>query len=86
MRGYDSHFLIREIGKFKKRISIIPTNTEKFISFSISNVKFKDSYQFLGASLDKLTKHLVKKELTEKIIQAYLNIFRMNLTVNNSKC
>jgi len=49
LRGYDSHFLIREIGKFKKRISIIPTDTEKFISFSISNVKFKDSYQFLGA-------------------------------------
>ena len=29
LRGYDSHFLIQEIGKFNQRISVIPHNTEK---------------------------------------------------------
>ena len=65
LKGYDSHFLIQEIGKFKKKIGIIPNNIEKFLSFSIGNIKFKDSYQFLNASLDSLTKNLVEKEIAE---------------------
>ena len=73
LKGYDSHFLIQEIGKFKKKICIIPNNTEKFLSFSISNGKFKDSYQFLMASLDSLTKNLVKKEITENNPNVFKN-------------
>ena len=71
LKGYDSHFLIQEIGKFNKKIGIIPNNIEKFLSFSISNIKFKDSYQFLNASLDSLTKNLVKKEITENNPDVY---------------
>ena len=56
LKGYDSHFLIQEIGKFNKKMSILPTNTEKFISFSIGNVIFKDSLQFMSDSLENLTK------------------------------
>ena len=52
LKGYDGHFIIHEIGKFNKKIGIIPNNIEKFLSFSIGNIKFKDSYQFLNASLD----------------------------------
>ena len=47
---------------------------EKFSSFSISNVKFKDSYQFLMASLDSLTKNLVKKEITENNPDVFENL------------
>jgi len=65
LKGYDSHFLIQEIGKFNKKIDIIPNNTEKFLIFSISKIKFKDSYQFLMASLNSLNKNLVKKEVIE---------------------
>ena len=61
MRGYDSHFLIQEIGKFYRRISVIPNNTERFLSFSVGNVVFKDSLQFLSCSLDGL----VRKEKAE---------------------
>ena len=62
LRGYDGHFLVHAIGKFGKKINIISNNNEKFLSLGIGNVIFKDSYQFMLESLDKLTENLVKKE------------------------
>ena len=59
LRGYDSHFLIQEIGKFNKRISVIPNNTKRVLSFSIGNVVFKASLQFLSRALDGLTNNIV---------------------------
>ena len=57
LKGYDAHLIIQEINKFPDvRFSGIPQNTEKFISFSINNLVFKDSLGFLIASLDKLVK------------------------------
>ena len=57
MKGYDAHLIIQEINKFPDvRFSGIPQNTEKFISFSIDNLVFKDSLGFLPASLDSLVK------------------------------
>ena len=46
LRGCDRHFLIQEIGKFNKKIGIIPDNMEKFLSFSISkkNSKTHDGF------------------------------------------
>ena len=76
LKGYDSHFLIQELGKFKGRKTIIPNNTEKFLSFNLNNIKFKDSYQFLMASLDTLTKNLVKKEITENNLKIYRRMQR----------
>ena len=37
LKGYDSHFLIQDLGKFKGRKSIIPNNTEIFLSFNNNN-------------------------------------------------
>ena len=54
LRGYDSHMLIQAIPKVEGRISCIPNNTEKYISFSLGQLRFIDSAQFLQASLDKL--------------------------------
>ena len=65
LRGYDSHFLMQEVGKFNKNITVIPNNSEKFLSFSIGNINFKDSYQFMAESLAKLSENLVKKEKAE---------------------
>ena len=47
LRGYDGHFLIQEVGKFNKKINVIPNNTEKLLSFRVGNVIFKDLLQFL---------------------------------------
>ena len=54
LRGYDSHLLMQAISKVDGRISCIPNNTEKYISFSLGQLRFIDSAQFLLASLDKL--------------------------------
>jgi len=36
LRGYDSHLLMQELGKFKREIYVIPNNMEKYLSFSIA--------------------------------------------------
>ena len=54
LRGYDSHLLMQAISKVEGGISCIPNNTEKYISFSLGQLRFIDSAQFLLASLDKL--------------------------------
>lgn len=67
--GYDSHLLVRKLGSNKQihgEISIIPNNSEKYISFIKTvhgvglpyqnqiKLKFIDSLQFMSASLDRL--------------------------------
>ena len=54
LRGYDSHLLMQAISKVDGKVSCIPNNTEKYISFSLGQLRFIDSAQFLLASLDKL--------------------------------
>ena len=58
LRGYDSHLIMQGIHRFaeKKRISVIPNNMEKYVSFQLGNLRFLDSLQFFGpgASLDAL--------------------------------
>ena len=41
LKGYDSHLLLPELGKFNKKISVIPNNMQTYMSFSIGN---KTSY------------------------------------------
>jgi hypothetical protein len=61
LRGYDSHLIMQGLGKLKdKKINCIPNNTEKYISFSIDNLDFIDSLQFMNASLEKLASNLAK--------------------------
>ena len=56
LRGYDSHLIMQQIGEMEGSITCIPNNKEKYISFSLGQLVFKDSMQFLLASLDKLVK------------------------------
>ena len=59
LRGYDGHVLMESLGKYKKRrISCIPNNSERYISFSLGSLRFIDSFQFLGTSLEKLVNNL----------------------------
>lgn len=59
---YDAHFIIeglkRGILKSDNDIKIIPTNTEQFLSFEFSGLRFLDSYKFLCASLETLVDNL----------------------------
>ena len=54
LRRYDSHLLMQAISKVEGRVSCIPNNTEKYISFSLGQLRCIDSAQFLLAPLDKL--------------------------------
>ena len=47
---------MQAMARVQGEIKCIPTNTEKYISFSLGNLKFIDSANFLLSSLDKVVK------------------------------
>ncbi|XP_068671057.1 uncharacterized protein [Montipora foliosa] len=78
LRGYDSHFIMQEIGEIAKKhtytnkkgekcqmnINAIPNNMEKYMAFMLGNhLTFIDSFQFMSSSLDKLVSNLPKESL-----------------------
>ena len=73
LRGYDSHFIMQQIGKIAEEhtytnkkgekvemnINCIPNNMEKYMAFMLGNhLVFLDSFQFMSSSLDNLVKNL----------------------------
>ena len=78
LRGYDSHFIMQEIGEIVKNntytkkngekcqmnINAIPNNMEKYMAFMLGNhLTFIDSFQFMTSSLEKLVSNLPKETL-----------------------
>ena len=76
LRGYDSHFIMQEIGAIVKNhtyknkkgeekqmnINAIPNNMEKYMAFMLGNhLTFIDSFQFMSSSLEKLVSNLPKE-------------------------
>ena len=59
-RGYDCHLISKALTQFpKKNIKIIGQGLEKYLTLSFGDhAVFKDSYQFLAASLEQLAKNL----------------------------
>lgn len=63
LRGYDSHFIMQEIGSIGKEhdleINCIPNNMEKYMAFMFGkHLVFLDSFQFMSSSLDRLAANL----------------------------
>ena len=60
LKGYDSHLILQYVTReyAPNSIDVIPTTSEKFLSFQIGNLRFLDSLQFLTASLDTLVQSL----------------------------
>ena len=78
LKGYDSHFIMQEIGAIVKKhvyknkkgeekqmnINAIPNNMEKHMAFMLGNhLTFIDSFQFMSSSLDKLVSNLPAEAL-----------------------
>ena len=78
LRGYDSHFIMQQIGQIAKEhtykdkkgevkqmnINAIPNNMEKYMAFMLGNhLTFIDSFQFMSSSLDKLVSNLPAEAL-----------------------
>lgn len=61
LKNFDAHILCESIGRFKKlRLNCIAQTTEKYVSFSLGNLRFIDSLQFLPTSLENLVNNLVQ--------------------------
>ena len=65
LRGYDGHFIIRELDAltdtFKTPdVKIIAQSSEKYMSFSVNRMKFIDSFNFMTSSLEKLVESMKK--------------------------
>ena len=61
LKNFDSHLLCLSIGLLKNyEIKCIPQTMEKYISSSIGNLRFIDSFAFLPSSLDKLVDNLAQ--------------------------
>ena len=76
LKGYDSHFIMQEIGAIiknkKMNINVIPNNMEKYMAFMIGNhMVFIDSFQFMSQSLDKLVGNLPRDKFkyTSEVFQ-----------------
>ena len=68
LKGYDGHLLMQAMARVQGEIKCIPTNTEKYISFSLGNLRFVDSVNFLLSSLDKLVKGTDEFPIMEKLM------------------
>lgn len=54
--------------EYAKHVEIIPTTIEKFTMFSLDQIWFLDSYQFLDASLERLVQNLNNSNHDFKIL------------------
>ena len=68
LKGYNGHLLMQAVARVPGEISCIPNNTEKYISFSLGNLRFVDSLNFKMSSLDALVKGSTPEDMkiTEK--------------------
>ena len=58
LKGYDSHLLMNAVGSVSENISVIANNFEKYMSFTIDNLRFIDSMQFMPSALSDLAKNI----------------------------
>ena len=68
MKGYDGHLIIKHLQKKHvdhEEINVIASNTEKFLAFSIGQLRFLDSLQFLNGSLDTLVNVIAKDDVAK---------------------
>jgi hypothetical protein len=63
LKNYDSHILLHGFKKYKKKLTVVPNNTEKFLSIQADKILFLDSMQFLPSSLETLVSNLRKQGL-----------------------
>ena len=63
LTGYDAHHLMQAMSKLEKEVKCVANNMEKYITFSVGNLRFIDSLNFLQGSLDSLVRATPKESL-----------------------
>ena len=88
LSNYNSHFLIQKLGMYKEQnVCVIPRNSEKYLSFSLGCLKFKDSYQFLQCSLSTLVENLSKKgEVHFQNLRGFVPNRNASLITHEKRC
>jgi hypothetical protein len=63
LKGYNSHHILRQAVDIveQHKIHVIPQSTEKFMTFSIGDIKLLDTVQFMPSSLNTSVEHLKAK-------------------------
>eukprot|EP00732_Lithocolla_globosa_P000149 Lithocolla_globosa_v1_NODE_30_length_9033_cov_22.154583.p3 type:complete len:310 gc:universal NODE_30_length_9033_cov_22.154583:4724-5653(+) len=73
LKGYDSHLIISHLHNEFNKISCIPNNEERYISFRLDQFHFIDSLAFMNTSLEKLTENnimgAIRKTVDPKIMK-----------------
>lgn len=87
LSGYDSHFIIKELGFDNESIDLIAQNKERYISFTkhfkldatkTIKLRFIDSFKFMASSIDTLAKNLESDQFHE-IRKLFNNKTQFNL-------
>ena len=62
--NFDAHILCESLGQFKDyRLRCIPQTSEKYVSFSLGDLRFLESFQFLPSLLETLVENLKQDRL-----------------------
>ena len=64
LAGFDANLIMSAVKPKKHgKLQVLPRTNQRFISFSIGSAEFKDSYSFLGKSLDQLMSTMSEEDL-----------------------
>jgi len=64
LKGFDGHLLVKPGSEqCQGKASIIPQNTEKYISMTFDSTRYLDSFAFLASGLEKLAAYLLDEGL-----------------------
>ena len=75
LSNYDSHFIVRELHRYHgASLNVIQKTGEKYLTFSIGDLHFRDSFSFLPESLSTLIRNLKDKSSSSfKILHQYVS-------------
>ena len=62
-KNYDFHLIIKSLKKGHGKMTAIPQNMERYLTFTIGQLRFIDSMQFMSTSLSELAETLTPDEL-----------------------
>ena len=79
LQGYDSHLIVKASKKDHGRVRAIPTNLQRFLTFTIGQLNFIDSFQFMSKSNSELAGNLAISELNHYTRAAFPNEHQFEL-------
>ena len=62
LKGYDGHLIVKASKSEFGKVRVIPQNMENYLSLTVGQLKFIDSFQFTPKGLDVLAKTLADDE------------------------